>query len=113
MSHRRTRGESSPDAPEVRDSRIAEPALRGVPRCAIRLTHNVQFRLTVGVPRRARMLVDGRKVQHRSTATGADPEGRGRTSGDGDLRVRMSVDVLPVVCKQGVRGSSPLNSTQT
>ena len=40
-----------------------------------------------------------------------DLEGRGYTLRDGDLRVWMSVDELPVVCKQGVRGSSPLSST--
>jgi hypothetical protein len=51
------------------------------------------------------------KVQHGSTATGADAAGRGRTLRDGDPRVWTWVDVLPVVCKQGVRGSSPLSST--
>ena len=35
----------------------------------------------------------------------------GRTLGDSDLRLWTAVDVLPVVCKQGVRGSSPLSST--
>ena len=38
-------------------------------------------------------------------------EGRGYTLRDGDLRVWTWVDVVPVVCKQGVRGSSPLSST--
>jgi hypothetical protein len=51
------------------------------------------------------------KVQHESTATGTDLEGRGYTLGDGDLRGWTWVDVVPVVCKQGVRGSSPLSST--
>ena len=39
-----------------------------------------------------------------------DLEGRGYTLRDGDLREWTRVDVLPVVCKQGVRGSSPLSS---
>ena len=50
-------------------------------------------------------------VQHGSTATGTDLEGRGYTIGDGDLRGWTWVDVVPVVCKQGVRGLSPLSST--
>jgi hypothetical protein len=54
---------------------------------------------------------EGRTVQHGSTATGTDLEGRGYTLQDGDLRGWTPVDVLPVVCKQGVRGSSPVIST--
>jgi hypothetical protein len=50
-------------------------------------------------------------VQQESTATGTDREGRGYTLRDGDLRGWTLVDVVPVVCKQGVRGSSPLSST--
>ena len=52
-----------------------------------------------------------RGVQHESTATGADGEASEGTLWDGDLRGWMLVDVWPVVCKQGVRGSSPLSST--
>ena len=33
------------------------------------------------------------------------------TRRDPDLRLNARMDVLPVVCKQGVRGSSPLSST--
>jgi hypothetical protein len=33
------------------------------------------------------------------------------TPWDGDLREWMPRDALPVVCKQGDRGSSPLSST--
>ena len=50
-------------------------------------------------------------VQHGSTATGADGGRFGWTLWDADLRGWTRVDVLPVVCKQGVRGSSPLSST--
>ena len=50
-------------------------------------------------------------VQHGSTATGTDVEGRGYTLRDGDLQVWTWVDVVPVLCQQGVRGSSPLSST--
>ena len=51
------------------------------------------------------------RVQHGSTATGLYLSGPRWTSRDGDLRGWTWVDVLPVVCKQGVRGSSPLSST--
>ncbi len=57
------------------------------------------------------MLSSGETVQHGSTATGLDLSGPRWTSRDGDLLVWTAVDVLPVVCKQGVRGSSPLSST--
>ncbi len=50
-------------------------------------------------------------VQQESTATGADGGRFGWTLWDADLRGWTRVDVLPVVCKQGVRGSSPLGST--
>jgi len=50
-------------------------------------------------------------VQQGSTATGADAGGFAKTREDGDLHTRTLVDGLPVVCKQGVRGSSPLSST--
>src|SRR6185437_16720004 len=53
----------------------------------------------------------GWAVQHESTATDADLHGLGGTPRDGDLRGWTLVDGLPVVCKQGVRGSSPLSST--
>jgi hypothetical protein len=52
-----------------------------------------------------------RESTARKYRTGADRQGRGRTLRDGDLRRWTRVDVLPVVCKQGVRGSSPLSST--
>jgi hypothetical protein len=51
-------------------------------------------------------------VQHRSTATGTDADGLAGTREDRGLRVWTRMDRLPVVCKQGVRGSSPLSSTE-
>jgi hypothetical protein len=53
----------------------------------------------------------GWAVQQKSTATGPDASGPPGTRTDADLRLNTAVDVLPVVCKQGVRGSSPLSST--
>jgi hypothetical protein len=50
----------------------------------------------------------GGSVQHESTATGTDLEGRGYTLRDGDLGGWTWVDVVPVVCKQGVRVLVPL-----
>ena len=50
-------------------------------------------------------------VHQRSTATDRDLRGPGGMSRDSYLRGWTRVDVLPVVCKQGVRGSSPLSST--
>jgi hypothetical protein len=47
-----------------------------------------------------------RKYRNRSGCRGTWRDAR-----DGDLRRWTPVDVLPVVCKQGVRGSSPLSST--
>ena len=65
-----------------------------------------------GVPQRLMTAVDlDGEVQHGSTATGVDAGGFAGTRADGDLRVWTWVDVVPVVCKQGVRGSSPLSST--
>ena len=52
-----------------------------------------------------------REQQHRSTATRPDGGGPQETRRDSDLREWTSMDALPVVCKQGVRGSSPLSST--
>jgi hypothetical protein len=52
-----------------------------------------------------------RGVQQESTATGPDGSASRRTQRDGDLRGCTPVDGVPVVCKQGVRGSSPLSST--
>jgi hypothetical protein len=52
-----------------------------------------------------------RVVQQESTATGLDAGGLGCTSRDGDLRLRTSVDGLPLDGMQEVRSSNLLSST--
>jgi hypothetical protein len=47
-------------------------------------------------------------VQHRSTATGVDGDGLAGTREDVGLRIWTSVDMVPVVRKQGVRVQVPL-----